>query len=141
MDVSLGDKVRLMVTNASQFTPLGRIPSQRIFTVAGIYNTGSDVDGQLMLTHIDDAARLLRFKQNTITGWRLFFDDPFVVAELSKQPLSEGWQWQDWRDQRGELFQAVRMEKYDGLDVRINYWRCRLQHYFRFDYGRDGKTV
>ncbi|NRB67213.1 MAG: lipoprotein-releasing ABC transporter permease subunit LolC [Vibrio sp.] len=111
MDVSLGDKVRLMVTNASQFTPLGRIPSQRIFTVAGIYNTGSDVDGQLMLTHIDDAARLLRFKQNTITGWRLFFDDPFVVAELSKQPLSEGWQWQDWRDQRGELFQAVRMEK------------------------------
>ncbi|MDA0117976.1 lipoprotein-releasing ABC transporter permease subunit LolC [Vibrio sp. T11.5] len=111
MDVSLGDKVRLMVTNASQFTPLGRIPSQRIFTVAGIYNTGSDVDGQLMLTHIDDAARLLRFKQDTITGWRLFFDDPFVVAELSKQPLSEGWQWQDWRDQRGELFQAVRMEK------------------------------
>ncbi|CAM2969565.1 lipoprotein-releasing ABC transporter permease subunit LolC [Vibrio neptunius] len=111
MDVSLGDKVRLMVTNASQFTPLGRIPSQRIFTVAGIYNTGSDVDGQLMLTHIDDAARLLRFKQDTITGWRLFFDDPFVVAELSKQPLPEGWQWQDWRDQRGELFQAVRMEK------------------------------
>ncbi|AIW18417.1 lipoprotein-releasing ABC transporter permease subunit LolC [Vibrio coralliilyticus] len=111
MDVSLGDKVRLMVTSASQFTPLGRIPSQRIFTVAGIYNTGSDVDGQLMLTHIDDAARLLRFKKGTITGWRLFFDDPFVVGELSKQPLPEGWQWQDWRDQRGELFQAVRMEK------------------------------
>jgi lipoprotein-releasing system permease protein len=111
MDVSLGDKVRLMVTSASQFTPLGRIPSQRIFTVAGIYNTGSDVDGQLMLTHIDDAARLLRFKKDTITGWRLFFDDPFVVGELSKQPLPEGWQWRDWRDQRGELFQAVRMEK------------------------------
>ena len=111
MDVSLGDKVRLMVTSASQFTPLGRIPSQRIFTVAGIYNTGSDVDGQLMLTHIDDAARLLRFKKDTITGWRLFFDDPFVVGEPSKQPLPEGWQWQDWRDQRGELFQAVRMEK------------------------------
>lgn len=111
MDVSLGDKVRLMVTSASQFTPLGRIPSQRIFTVAGIYNTGSDVDGQLMLTHIDDAARLLHFKKDTITGWRLFFDDPFVVGELSKQPLPEGWQWQDWRDQRGELFQAVRMEK------------------------------
>ncbi|NRF15020.1 lipoprotein-releasing ABC transporter permease subunit LolC [Vibrio coralliilyticus] len=111
MDVSLGDKVRLMVTSASQFTPLGRIPSQRIFTVAGIYNTGSDVDGQLMLTHIDDAARLLRFKKDTITGWRLFFDDPFVVGELSKQSLPEGWQWQDWRDQRGELFQAVRMEK------------------------------
>jgi len=111
MDIAPGDKVRLMVTSASQFTPLGRIPSQRIFTVAGIYNTGSDVDGQLMLTHIDDAARLLRFNKQTMTGWRLFFNDPFVVGEMSQQPLPEGWQWQDWRDQRGELFQAVRMEK------------------------------
>ncbi|MEF1291581.1 FtsX-like permease family protein, partial [Vibrio sp. M260118] len=30
---------------------------------------------------------------------------------LSDKPLPQGWQWQDWRDQRGELFQAVRMEK------------------------------
>ncbi|MGF1908359.1 lipoprotein-releasing ABC transporter permease subunit LolC [Vibrio kasasachensis] len=111
MDIGPGDKVRLMVTSASQFTPLGRIPSQRLFTVAGIYNTGSDVDGQLMLTHIDDAARLMRFNKQTITGWRLFFDDPFVVSEMSQQPLPDGWQWQDWRAQRGELFQAVRMEK------------------------------
>ncbi|WP_038219770.1 lipoprotein-releasing ABC transporter permease subunit LolC [Vibrio sp. N418] len=111
MDLSPGDKVRLMVTSASQFTPLGRIPSQRIFTVAGIYNTGSDVDGQLMLTHLDDAARLMRLNKETMTGWRLFFDDPFVVSDMSKQPLPEGWQWQDWRAQRGELFQAVRMEK------------------------------
>ncbi|KII79600.1 lipoprotein-releasing ABC transporter permease subunit LolC [Vibrio renipiscarius] len=111
MDLTLGDKVRLMVTSASQFTPLGRIPSQRLFTVAGIYNTGSDVDGQLMLTHLDDAARLMRMSKDSMTGWRLFFDDPFVVGELSQQTLPEQWQWQDWRDQRGELFQAVRMEK------------------------------
>lgn len=111
MDISVGDKVRLMVTSASQFTPLGRIPSQRLFTIAGIYNTGSDVDGQLMITHIDDAGKLMRMKSDTMTGWRLFFNDPFVVGELSARPLPDGWQWQDWRDQRGELFQAVRMEK------------------------------
>lgn len=111
LNVTIGDKVRLMVTSASQFTPLGRIPAQRNFTVAGIFNTGSDVDGQLMLTHIKDAARLLRLPSNTVSGWRLFFDDPFVVADLASAPLPEGWQWSDWRDQRGELFQAVRMEK------------------------------
>ncbi|MCG7489076.1 lipoprotein-releasing ABC transporter permease subunit LolC [Vibrio sp. Of14-4] len=111
LKASVGDKVRLMVTSASQFTPLGRIPSQRIFTVAGIYNTGSDVDSQLIVTHIDDAARLLRLPKNTITGWRLFFDDPFVVSDLGSKALPDGWKWQDWRDQRGELFQAVRMEK------------------------------
>ncbi len=116
LKVNVGSKVRLMVTNASQFTPLGRIPSQRNFTVAGIFNTGSDVDGMLMVTNIEDAGRLLRYSKNSISGWRLFFDDPFVVADLSQQVsenklLPEKWYWSDWRDQRGELFQAVRMEK------------------------------
>ncbi|MBD0787014.1 lipoprotein-releasing ABC transporter permease subunit LolC [Vibrio sp. Y2-5] len=111
LNVSLHDKVRLMVTSASQFTPLGRIPSQRNFTVAGIFNTGSDVDGQLMITHISDAGKLLRFNQDTVSGWRLFFEDPFVVGELANTKLPEGWHWTDWREQRGELFQAVGMEK------------------------------
>lgn len=111
LKVSIGDKVRLMVTSASQFTPLGRIPSQRNFTVAGMFNTGSDVDGQLMIGHIQDVGKLMKFKSDTISGWRLFFEDPFIVSELSDSPLPDGWYWSDWREQRGELFQAVRMEK------------------------------
>ncbi|OEF23539.1 lipoprotein-releasing ABC transporter permease subunit LolC [Vibrio rumoiensis] len=116
LNVNMGDKVRLMVTNASQFTPLGRIPSQRNFTVSGIFNTGSDVDSMLMVTNIEDAGRLLRYSSDTISGWRLFFNDPFVVADLSQKVKSDNilpkdWNWSDWRDQRGELFQAVRMEK------------------------------
>lgn len=111
LSVAVGDKVRLMVTSASQYTPLGRIPSQRNFTVAGIFNTGSDVDAQLMIAHLHDAGKLLRFNDDTVSGWRLFFDDPFVVGDLARESLPQGWQWSDWRDQRGELFQAVRMEK------------------------------
>ncbi|WCE28625.1 lipoprotein-releasing ABC transporter permease subunit LolC [Vibrio sp. SCSIO 43137] len=109
--VTVGDKVRLMVTSASQFTPLGRIPSQRNFTVAGLFNTGSDVDAQLMIGHMDDVAKLMKYRPGTISGWRLFLDDPFVVSELATTPLADGWHWSDWREQRGELFQAVRMEK------------------------------
>ena len=111
LNVSIGDKVRLMVTSASQYTPFGRMPSQRNFTVAGLFNTGSDVDAQLMVTHITDTARLLRYPSDKVSGWRLFFDDPFVVGHLSTQALPAGWTWSDWREQRGELFQAVRMEK------------------------------
>ncbi len=111
LDVRVGDKVRLMVTSASQYTPLGRIPSQRMFTVAGLFSTGSDVDGQLVVTHLKDAAKLMRYKADEASGWRLFFNDPFVVSNLSEQPLPDGWLWSDWRDQRGELFQAVKMEK------------------------------
>ncbi len=111
LKVSIGDKVRLMVTNATQFTPIGRIPSQRNFTVAGIFNTGSDVDGQLMITNMTDAARLMRLPKDTVSGWRVFFSDPFMVTDFANKSMPEGWQWSDWRDQRGELFQAVKMEK------------------------------
>lgn len=100
-----------MVTNATQFTPLGRIPSQRNFTVAGIFNTGSDVDGQLMIVNMADAAKLMRLPKDTVSGWRVFFSDPFMVTDFADKPMPEGWQWSDWRAQRGELFQAVKMEK------------------------------
>ena len=111
LGVQPGDKIRLMVTSASQFTPIGRMPSQRKFEVSGIYDTGSDVDKQLVYTNISDAGRLLRYKQDQMTGWRLYLDDPFVVPELAKLKLPNGWTWSDWREQRGELFQAVKMEK------------------------------
>ncbi|MGR6837748.1 lipoprotein-releasing ABC transporter permease subunit LolC [Aliivibrio wodanis] len=111
LSVRYGDTVRIMVTNASQYTPLGRIPSQRNFKVVGVFNTGSDVDGQLMVANIQDTARLMKLKKGNITGWRLFFSDPFQVTELAKLPLENNMTWSDWRDQRGELFQAVKMEK------------------------------
>ncbi|OBU18499.1 transporter [Photobacterium aquimaris] len=111
LDIQPGDKIRLMVTSASQFTPLGRLPSQRNFTVSGIYDTGSDVDKQLVFTNISDAGRLLHYKLDQMSGWRLYLDDPFAVTELAKIPLPNDWKWSDWREQRGELFQAVKMEK------------------------------
>ncbi|PSV01832.1 lipoprotein-releasing ABC transporter permease subunit LolC [Photobacterium kishitanii] len=111
LDIQPGDKIRLMVTSASQFTPLGRLPSQRNFTVSGIYDTGSDVDKQLVFTNISDAGRLLHYKLDQMSGWRLYLDDPFAVTELAEIPLPNHWKWSDWREQRGELFQAVKMEK------------------------------
>ncbi len=111
LGVKVGDKVRLMVTSVSVYTPLGRIPSQRNFIVSGIYFTGSDVDKSLVLTNIADAGRLLRYKPEAFTGWRLFLDDPFSVTALAQSDLPDSFRWSDWRDQRGELFQAVKMEK------------------------------
>ncbi|USD66204.1 lipoprotein-releasing ABC transporter permease subunit LolC [Vibrio sp. SCSIO 43136] len=111
LNVRVGDKVRMMVTGSSQFTPLGRVPRQRNFTVMGIFNTGSDIDAQLIVGNITDVGKLIRLPRDKASGWRLFIDDPFVVSELADYPLEQGWQWSDWREQRGELFQAVKMEK------------------------------
>lgn len=106
-----GDQLRLMVPSASQFTPMGRLPSQRLFTVIGTFAANSEVDGYQILVNQQDASRLMRYPAGNITGWRLWLDKPLQVDSLSQQTLPEGLVWKDWRERKGELFQAVKMEK------------------------------
>ncbi|MEW5560208.1 lipoprotein-releasing ABC transporter permease subunit LolC [Enterobacter asburiae] len=111
LGVKRGDQIRIMVPSASQFTPMGRVPSQRLFNVIGTFAANSEVDGYQMLVNIQDGSRLMRYPLGNITGWRLWLDKPLEVDTLSAQKLPEGTKWQDWRERKGELFQAVRMEK------------------------------
>lgn len=111
LGVHLGEQIRLMVPSASQFTPMGRIPSQRLFTVIGTFAANSDVDGYQILVNQQDASRLMRYPAGNITGWRLWLDKPLDVDVVSQQKLPEGLVWKDWRERKGELFQAVKMEK------------------------------
>lgn len=111
LGVGVGDQVRLMLTEGSRYTPFGRIPAQRLFTVSGIFGVGADVDNQIALVHLADAQRLLRLPAAQVGGLRLWLDDAFAVDDVVSQPLPEGLVWQDWRRERGELFQAVAMEK------------------------------
>ncbi|MDF8315864.1 MULTISPECIES: lipoprotein-releasing ABC transporter permease subunit LolC [Serratia] len=111
LGVKRGDSLRVMVPSASQFTPMGRIPSQRLFTLIGTFHANSEVDGYQLLVNQQDASRLMRYPAGNITGWRLFLQQPLAVDTLSQQALPAGTVWKDWRDRKGELFQAVRMEK------------------------------
>ena len=111
LGVNRGDQIRVMVPSASQFTPMGRLPSQRLFTVIGTFAANSEVDGYQMLVNIQDASRLMRYPLGNMTGWRLWLDKPLQVDNLSQQALPPGTKWQDWRERKGELFQAVSMEK------------------------------
>ncbi|MFT7052722.1 MAG: lipoprotein-releasing system permease protein [Psychromonas sp.] len=111
LGVTKGDKIRIISARGSRFTPLGRIPSQRNFTVAGLFDVGSDVDKQLVLLHAQDAARLIRIGIDQVTGLRLYFDDAFDIQEWVPPVLKEGQTVHDWRQTHGELFSAVKMEK------------------------------
>lgn len=111
LGVKRGEQLRLMVPSASQFTPMGRLPSQRLFTVAGTFAANSEVDGYQILVNQQDASRLMRYPAGNITGWRLWLEKPLQVDKLSQQKLPDGLVWKDWRERKGELFQAVRMEK------------------------------
>ena len=111
LGVKRGEQIRLMVPAASQFTPMGRIPSQRLFTIIGTFAADSEVDGYQILVNQQDASRLMRYPAGNITGWRLWLDKPLQVDTVSQQHLPAGLEWKDWRERKGELFQAVKMEK------------------------------
>ncbi|MGP1956369.1 MAG: lipoprotein-releasing ABC transporter permease subunit LolC [Arsenophonus sp. NC-PE1-MAG3] len=106
-----GDKLRLIIPSVSQLTPIGRIPSQRLFTVAGFFATQGEADNSELLVNQLDAARLMRYPIGNITGWRLYLNAPLTVDTLCQQTLPKGMIWQDWRERKGEFFQAVKMEK------------------------------
>lgn len=111
LGVNVGDKVRVISVRGSYFTPLGRMPSQRNFTVAGIFEAGSDVDSHLILMNQQDAARLIGIAKGQVTGLRLYFDDPFAIETWTPPQLPAGQTITDWRSTNGELFAAVKMEK------------------------------
>ncbi|WP_416379608.1 MULTISPECIES: lipoprotein-releasing ABC transporter permease subunit LolC [unclassified Gilliamella] len=111
LGVTVGDKIRLMVTDASQITPVGRIPSQRLFNIVGLFSVNHDINQALIYINQSDARNLLRYPANMITSWRLFLDNPLNIAAVINTPLPDGLIFNDWRAKRGELFQAIKMEK------------------------------
>ncbi|MCU4675344.1 lipoprotein-releasing ABC transporter permease subunit [Catenovulum sp. 2E275] len=113
LDVRVGDKIRVMLAKGSTYTPMGRVPVQRNFTVAAIFNAGSDADANVVLIHIQDLNRLLRQPVEQVSSVRLYLDDAFNLNFAKQSILAKhpDWQITDWRQTQGELFEAVKMEK------------------------------
>jgi len=128
LQVTLGDEVRLVLPNKSIFTPMGRIPVQRVFTIAGVFHIGSQVDDAMVYVDSRYGAKLLRRKGDGIDKLRLYLDDAFNAKEVVKnlerkqsthqllQLKSENRvpkivTFSTWDESQGALFSAVKMEK------------------------------
>lgn len=115
--VKTGDQIRILSGDGVVYSPLGPVPSQRKFTVAGVFEMGAQVDASVAYVHYEDARRLMRQDPNVISELRLYLTDPFNVASIA--PLTTKLLQQqgveatsrDWRDDFGHLFAAVKMEK------------------------------
>ena len=114
LEVSVGDKLRFMLPQAGSYTPMGWVPRQRVFTVAGMLDTGSDVDKLIAVTALEDLRRLLSQQVDT-KQWRLTLAEPFaapqLAAALQQQFANAPLTVLDWRQSHGKLFDAVAMEK------------------------------
>ena len=84
LQVSVGDQLRFMLPQAGSYTPMGWVPRQRLFTVAGILDTGSDVDKMLAVTNLADLSRLSG-STNAEAQWRITLTEPFAAPHLAQQ--------------------------------------------------------
>lgn len=113
LNVGFGDVVRLTLPNKTLFTPMGRVPVHRTFTIIGIFNVGSQVDESMVYIHIKDGAKLHRKKGDGVEQLRLYLNDAFnakaVITQLAlKYPE---FNYVSWQESQGALFAAVSMEK------------------------------
>ncbi|WP_371372772.1 lipoprotein-releasing ABC transporter permease subunit [Thalassotalea aquiviva] len=115
LGLRIGDKVRIVLPTKTIFTPMGRVPVQRTFTLIGAFQVGSQVDEQMVLVHGQDAAKLLRLKGDGVDKIRLYLDDAFMasktVANLAQKTEFADLTYSTWSKSQGQLFQAVQIEK------------------------------
>lgn len=115
LGVGLGDKITFVAPEVT-VTPAGMFPRLKRFTVVGIFHVGAgEIDGYLALTHVQDLARLQRWKADQVQGIRLKFADLFQAPRTAwalAETLGEGdFYARDWTRTHGNLYQAIRMEK------------------------------
>jgi lipoprotein-releasing system permease protein len=113
LGVSIGDKLRVIMPNASTYTPLGRMPSQRLFTITAIFETGSEIDMGLAFTSGTSLQRVLKVNANTPPNLSISLFEPFELDQFltDNHTLLQNYSVSDWRSSQGTLFAAVAMEK------------------------------
>ncbi|WP_275288912.1 lipoprotein-releasing ABC transporter permease subunit [Halomonas elongata] len=112
LGVGVGDNVTLLVPEAS-ITPAGVFPRLKRFTVSGTFSVGADLDANLAYANIEDMQTLARMG-NAVGGLRLELDDLFMAGSVTQSiidDLGSGYRGLDWTYTRGNLFQAIQMEK------------------------------
>lgn len=80
LGVTEGDFITV-VTMEPTLTLVGAIPRQKRFRVAGIIDTLTFLDAELVYIHVEDAARLSRISKG-ITTYKLQIEDPFEAQNL-----------------------------------------------------------
>ncbi|WP_290654323.1 lipoprotein-releasing ABC transporter permease subunit [Idiomarina sp.] len=112
LGVTLGDSVRLITAEGAVYTPFGMVPAQRQFRVSGIFSLQSEVDNGLVVTAAGDLNRLMRRPAESVQGFQLQLDDAFAAPGVAADfRQATDYQVTDWREQFGQLFDAVAMEK------------------------------
>ncbi|UTA49410.1 lipoprotein-releasing ABC transporter permease subunit [Simiduia sp. 21SJ11W-1] len=110
LGVAVGEAITLIIPDSDSAT---RLPHLATFSVAGIVNTGTEVDNGLAVTRLETAAALAGLGDR-VTGIRLRLADLFAARAVLREILDAqpyGFYGIDWTRTHGNLFQAVQMSR------------------------------
>lgn len=113
LGVGIGDPVNLYSLNISM-NPIAPLPTQRQFTVVGIYRVGTlELDSAMALINIQDAQALYRYR-NTYTSLRFKSRDLFAVGALSEDlasQLNADFEVRTWTQVFGNIYENIRFSR------------------------------
>jgi lipoprotein-releasing system permease protein len=113
LELRVGEKVSLVLPEAT-VTLAGLMPRMKRFTLVGSFEVGADVDQNLALVNINDAARMLRLG-NRVQGIRIstvdLFRAPTVLREILASLDRRQYAASSWMRLYGNLYEAIEMQK------------------------------
>ncbi len=112
LNLKEGDTLSLM-SSAFVATPLGSLPKQENFKVAGIFNTGFlEFDQNVVFLNINDALSIFD-KENKDLSIEIYLEDPLQANSFKEkiQKINENYFIYTWSDLNKSLFSALKVER------------------------------
>tara|TARA_Y100000591_G_scaffold329974_1_gene359737 strand:+ start:914 stop:2146 length:1233 start_codon:yes stop_codon:yes gene_type:complete len=112
LDLNIGDNLSIM-SSVFVSTPLGNIPKQENFKVAGIFNTGFlEFDKNIVYLNINDALSIFD-KEIKDQNIELFLEEPLEANHYKEkiQQINQNYFIYTWSDLNKSLFSALKVER------------------------------
>ncbi len=112
LNLKKGDSLSLM-SSAFVTTPLGNLPKQEIFKVAGIFNTGFlEFDQNVIFLDIENALSIFD-KDYSDQNIELYLEDPLKANSYKNklQKINQNYFIYSWSDLNKSLFSALKVER------------------------------
>ena len=112
LNLKEGDKINLM-SSAFVATPLGSLPKQENFIIAGIFNTGIvEFDQNIIFLNIDDALAIFD-KDTKDQNLEIYLKDPLKANEYEKkiEKINQNYFIYTWSDLNKSFFSALKVER------------------------------
>ena len=112
LDLNEGDKINLM-SSAFVSTPLGSLPKQENFNVAGIFNTGFvEFDQNIIFLNMEDALSIFD-KETNDQDLEIYLKNPLTANSFKKkiEKLNQNYFIYTWSDLNKSFFSALKVER------------------------------